>query len=127
MAPDRSAKCSVPQTRVRETFNPVRRFIGIFIPESLVRYPHLSPSAKLAYGRLLRYAGEGGRCFPAVNTLAKEIDLRALQTLSSLAELAGTHERLIEREFSERPVRGGYRLTEAGRRAIATEQVGGAR
>jgi hypothetical protein len=72
---------------VGQTFNPFRLFTGIFIPEAMVRYPHLSPSSKLAYGRLVRYAGEDGRCFPAVKTLAKEIGLRERRTRSCLAEL----------------------------------------
>src|ERR1022692_3471771 len=84
MAPNHSAKGSVLQTRFRvgQTFNPFRLFTGIFIPEAMVRYPHLSPSSKLAYGRLVRYAGEDGRCFPAVKTLAKEIGLRERRTRS---------------------------------------------
>jgi hypothetical protein len=59
--------------QVGQPFNPFRIFTGIFIPEALVRSDLVSPGAKLAYGRLARYAGQDGRCFPAVETLAQEI------------------------------------------------------
>jgi len=59
--------------RVGQPFNPFRLFTGIFIPESLVRSNLVSPGAKMAYGRLARYAGQDGRCFPAVETLGQEI------------------------------------------------------
>ena len=89
MAPNHLAIGSVPQTQflVGQCFNPFRLFTGIFIPEAMVRCPDLSPSAKLAYGRLVRYAGEDGRCFPAVNTLAREIGLKERRARCCLAEL----------------------------------------
>ena len=68
-------------------FNPFRFFTGIFIPEALVRCRLISPGAKLAYGRLARYAGQNGRCFPAVETLAHEIGVGGRQAQKYLAEL----------------------------------------
>ena len=50
-------------TRVGQPFNPFRLFTGIFIPEALVRSELVSPGAKMAYGRLARYAGQDGRCW----------------------------------------------------------------
>ena len=59
--------------RPGEPFNPFRLFNGLFVPEALARRRGLSPGAKLAYGRLARYAGQDGQCYPAVPTLAREI------------------------------------------------------
>jgi hypothetical protein len=42
-----------------QPFNPYNVFHGI-IPEALVRYPDLSPGAKIAYGRLVRYPLHAG-------------------------------------------------------------------
>ena len=81
---------------VGQPFNPFRLFTGIFIPEALVRSSLVSPGAKLAYGRLARYAGQDGRCFPAVSTLAQEIGVGDRQAQKYLAELGKT--RLIRRQ-----------------------------
>jgi hypothetical protein len=98
-----------PQDRQRPTglmvgqpFNPYRLFTGIFIPEALVRSKLVSPGAKMAYGRLARYAGKDGRCFPAVSNLALEIGIGARQAQKYLAELEKA--KLIRRRirFSDR-------------------------
>jgi hypothetical protein len=68
-------------------------FTGIFIPEALVRSGLVSAGAKLAYGRLARYAGQDGMCFPAVDTLAEEVGVCGRQVQKYLAEL----EKLIRR------------------------------
>jgi hypothetical protein len=70
-----------------EIFNPYRVFVGIFIPNALVRYKGLSPSAKLVYGRLSQYAGEDGKCFPAEDVLADEVGLSKRQVYRLLSEL----------------------------------------
>jgi hypothetical protein len=62
-------------------------FTGIFIPEGLARSSIIGPGAKLAWGRLARYAGEDGRCFPTVSTLAAEIGVRERQAQNYLGEL----------------------------------------
>ena len=80
-----------------QKFNPYRFFTGIFIPEALVRHPGISPTAKLAYGRLVRYAGEDGRCFPAVATLAAEIGVKKRRAQDCLNELEAAG--FIVREF----------------------------
>jgi hypothetical protein len=72
---------------VGQPFNPFRLFTGIFIPEALVRSNLVSPGAKMAYGRLARYAGQDGRCFPAVGKLAQEIGVGERQAQKYLAEL----------------------------------------
>jgi hypothetical protein len=80
---------------VGQPFNPFRLFTGIFIPEALVRSNLVSPGAKMAYGRLARYAGQDGRCFPAVSALAQEIGVGDRQAQKYLAELEKT--KLIRR------------------------------
>jgi len=69
-------------------FNPFRLFTGIFIPEALVCNPNISAGAKLAYGRLARYAGESGDCYPSVKSLAHEIGVKERQAQRYLAELS---------------------------------------
>lgn len=70
-----------------QAFNPYGLFTGIFVPEALARFTQLSPGAKLAYGRLARYAGQDGNCFPAVATLAAEIGVGPRQAQKYLSEL----------------------------------------
>jgi len=81
--------------QVGQPFNPFGMFTGIFIPEALARFNDLSPGAKLAYGRLARYAGQNGNCFPAVATLAAEIGVGARQAQKYLTELE--RHRLVKR------------------------------
>ena len=73
--------------RIGQPFNPFRLFTGIFIPEALVRSKLVSPGAKMAYGRLARYAGQDGRCFPAVDSLGQEIGVCDRQVQEYLAQL----------------------------------------
>jgi hypothetical protein len=73
--------------RVGEPFNPYKMFTGIFIPEPLVRRPDVSLGAKVCYGRLYRYGGQNGNCYPAVPTLAAEIGLGKRQVQIYLSEL----------------------------------------
>ncbi len=70
-----------------EIFNPWKLFTGIFIPNSLVRFPGLSPGAKMLYGRLAQYAGKDGTCFPAQDTLAYELGIGRRQVIRLLKEL----------------------------------------
>lgn len=70
-----------------EPFNPYRMFTGIFIPDSLVRCRWLSAGAKLAWGRLARYAGHDGRCYPTTGTLGREIGVGERQAQKYVAEL----------------------------------------
>ena len=70
-----------------QPFKPFRMFHGVFIPEGLVRAKGISPGAKLAYGRLVRYAGENGKCYPSVDSLAAEIGVGERQAQKYLANL----------------------------------------
>jgi len=117
-------------TRIGQPFNPFRLFTGIFIPDVMVRSTSISPGAKLTYARLTRYAGQDGKCYPAVETLATEIALSARQAQRYLAELEREHlvrritrycgraqtsngfEFLWHEMFQDRPVdRGGAGVT----------------
>jgi hypothetical protein len=69
-----------PKPQEGQVFNPYKKFNGILIPEAIARNPDLPPGAKLVYGRLCRYAGQQGMCYPAVDTLAKEVGLKVRQT-----------------------------------------------
>lgn len=73
--------------RPGEPFNPYRMFTGLFIPEGLARCPWISAGAKLAWGRLARYAGVDGQCYPTVKTLGAEIGVGDRQAQKYLAEL----------------------------------------
>jgi hypothetical protein len=73
---------------VGQEFNPYRLFKVNCIPEAICRYRGLSDGAKLAYGRLMRYAGEDGNAFPAVGTLADEIGKSINQARRCLQELS---------------------------------------
>jgi len=75
------------QLRPGEAFNPYRMFTGLFIPEGLARASSVSAGAKMAWGRLARYAGEDGLCFPTVKTLGGEIGVGERQAQKYLAEL----------------------------------------
>jgi hypothetical protein len=69
-----------PALEVGQPFNPFGLFTGIFVPDALVRSTAISAGTKLTYGRLARYAGQDGKCYPAVPTLASEIGVSERQT-----------------------------------------------
>jgi hypothetical protein len=77
--------------QIGEPFNPYGVFHGVFIPEALVRSNLVSAGAKLAYGRLVRYGGQKGLCFPAVETLGAEIGVGRRQAQKYVAELEGAN------------------------------------
>lgn len=79
-------------------FNPYRLFNGVNIPEAVCRIPtsKLSHGAKMAYGRLLRYAGKNGYAFPRRETIADEIGVSWRSIDDYIKEL--TKFGLIERD-----------------------------
>jgi hypothetical protein len=87
--PDAVPGAGVRRTRLQlgERYNPFGLFNGIWVPEALVRCKTISAGAKLAFGRLARYAGHDGRCYPAVSTLGREIGVGARQAQKYLSEL----------------------------------------
>lgn len=70
-----------------QTFNPYKLFVGSFIPNALLKYPGLTPSAKLAWARLAQYAGKDGVAHPKIETLAEEVALSERHTRRTLCEL----------------------------------------
>lgn len=68
-------------------FNPYNLFIGSFLPNALLRFPGLSHASKLVWSRLAQYAGEDGRAFPKVCSLASELAMGERQALRLLQEL----------------------------------------
>ena len=70
-----------------DPFNPYGMFNGLFVPEALARCRGLSPGAKLAYGRLTRYAGQNGECYPSTDTLGAELGINERQARRYIAEL----------------------------------------
>lgn len=67
--------------------NPYRLFTGIFIPEALVTVREISPGSKFCYGRLCRYAGQNGQCFPFQSTLAEELGVSDRTIRTYITEL----------------------------------------
>ncbi len=67
--------------------NPWKKWKGSFIPEWLERRPELSPGVKMAYGRLMRYAGKNGYCYPKVETLAMALGVSDRQAKRYVKEL----------------------------------------
>ena len=71
-----------------ELFSPHRKFREmVLIPAAVVADPDLSPGAKLCYGRLLRYGGKKNHCWPAQETLARELGVSVPTVKRYLAEL----------------------------------------
>lgn len=76
-----------PSFRRGEPFNPYRMFTGVFIPEGLVRCASIGAGAKLAWGRLARYAGAKGWCIPSKKVLARELGVGPRQAQKYITEL----------------------------------------
>jgi GntR family transcriptional regulator len=94
-----SVKRQLPN--IGDPFNPYGMFNGIWVPESLLRCPEISASAKLLYGRLARYAGRDGRCFPSVETLAVELGMTARQVQRLLWQLCNAN--FLRKDAQYRP------------------------
>lgn len=73
--------------KVGEPFNPFGMFIGSFIPDSLMQYKGISPTAKLCWSRLGRYAGRDGKCYPSQDTLAEKLGITNMQVNRVLNQL----------------------------------------
>ena len=75
--------------KIGERFNPHKRFRGIFVPEPICKYRGLSSGAKVVYGRLCRFAGKGGKVYPATTRLADEVGISERQAREYIQELEG--------------------------------------
>jgi hypothetical protein len=74
-----------------DPFNPYKVFVGVFIPNAIVKYSELSPGAKLCYGRLSQYAGENGAAYPSHETLAAELGVSSRQVRRYIDELTAAN------------------------------------
>jgi Helix-turn-helix domain len=82
----------VGRLKIGEPFNPRNTFVGLFIPEALAASTAISSTAKLAYGHLIRRAGENGRCWPSAADVAKYIGVGQRAAQRALKELqSGDH------------------------------------
>lgn len=86
----------------RKRFIPYKLFVGSFIPNALMRYPDLSPSAKLLWARLAQYAGSDGECYPSQKTLAEDLGLSVSHIKYVLKELRDKGFVTTERSQQER-------------------------
>ena len=75
------------QLQLGQPFNPGGLFSYIVVPDVLVRYRGIGPTAKLVWGRLARYVGKEGYAYPSVRTLADDLGLSERQIQRALAEL----------------------------------------
>ena len=88
-APDRKPKDERPpiidpsRLRVGDPFNPYKIFYGIFLPDGLVGYDNdkLSWGAKILWGKLAKFAGQDGDCYPSQDTLAKQMGSVSVRTI----------------------------------------------
>src|SRR5689334_21321306 len=84
-------RATAKKYRVGRPFVPYGVFpIFSLIPEPIERLPtkELSQGAKLAYGRLMRYSGKDGRCFPSEATLGVSLGVKEKQARNYISELA---------------------------------------
>lgn len=71
-------------------FNPWRMFTGIYIPNCIVELTEISSEAKLIWGRLSQYLGEGRNkdyCHPKQETLSVELGIPLTSIRRAIKEL----------------------------------------
>ena len=73
--------------RAGEQFNPRNMFGGLFIPGALAASTLISSTGKLAYGHLVRRAGDNGSCWPSAGDVAKHIGVGERAAQRALREL----------------------------------------
>lgn len=95
---------------VGESYIAHKLFFGAFIPDWVDRHEKLSSTAKRVFGRLCRYQGKDGRCFPSHRRLAHDLGLSDRRIRTVLAELE--REGLIERMPPSPEKRGEHKSTE---------------
>lgn len=74
-----------------DIFIPYKQFRGSFIPNWLICRPtnDLSQGAKLCYARLMQFSGKDGRCYPAYDTIGREIGVGRRMAMKYIEELEG--------------------------------------
>ena len=83
-----------------QEFNPYKVFVGIFIPNAIVKCQSISPGAKLLYGRLAQYAGGNGDAYPSHETLAVELGVSSRQIRRYISELV--NERFVRVQHTQK-------------------------
>lgn len=73
--------------KIGDAFNPHKMFRGVFVPLWLAERAELSPGAKLTYATLAFHAGKDGKCFPAYQTIAREIGVHRRQAFTNIKAL----------------------------------------
>ncbi len=73
--------------KIGEAYNPYKLFVGVFIPNAILRHKALSHGAKITWGRLAQYAGENGEAWPNYETLAAELGIDRRQAIRYANEL----------------------------------------
>lgn len=81
--------------------NLFKTLLGAFLPNGLLEMKEIGAAAKLAYGRLLQYAGERGYCWPSYNTLAGALGMSRSTAIRAVAELVSEHLIEVEPRVSE--------------------------
>jgi putative DNA primase/helicase len=88
LAPGKKAAPPAAQgLQVGQPFNFFSVFRGSFIPNSLLRYPGLTPTGKLMWARMGQFCGRNGYCWPSISRLSKELGLSTRQVHRVVAEL----------------------------------------
>jgi hypothetical protein len=101
--------------------NPHRMFNGVFIPDWLCSREDVTMSAKLVYGRLLRYAGADGKCYPKTKTLMHECGISEKSLFNALNVLESNA--LIKRDKDENKGNIYYFLAHRWMNNTGTEKV----
>ncbi len=83
-----------------QPFNPYNTSYGIFIPAGVVESQTLTSGAKICFGVLIRHAGRDGRCYPLLNTIARQMGVSERQARRHLGILVS--HKLIKRRLRER-------------------------
>ena len=72
---------------VGQVFSPYRQFTGYWIPECLMGYQGISPSAKLCLSVLYRYMGKGTEAWPSQDAIAEKMGCSLRSVTDYLTEL----------------------------------------
>ncbi|MBF0481710.1 MAG: helix-turn-helix domain-containing protein [Desulfovibrionaceae bacterium] len=99
---------SAPKNASRR-FVPWKMFVGAFVPNCILRFPGLSDSAKLLWGRLAQFAGKDGACHPSQSCLAEKLGKSTRQVRNLLLELV--NKEFLEREAPNPKERGKFERT----------------
>ena len=80
--------------KIGEAFNPWQRFQGILIPDGIVSANWLTAPDKIVFGRLLKFAGKNGECWPSHDRLARDCGVSRATVRRAIQGLLRAH--LIE-------------------------------